>query len=116
LAALDARAEATLAEQARRLAEIREKHQSRLDITPYRLHLLLVPAVVVPVDFLRGSRRYPQRLIWVWPAKRFRPLPCPSCGADRPLVAGKAALGCQACLARPDRQQAGTGRWTLASG
>jgi hypothetical protein len=37
VAALDARAEATHAEQTRRLAEIREKHQARWDITPYRL-------------------------------------------------------------------------------
>jgi hypothetical protein len=98
VAALDARAEATRAEQTRRLAEIQEKHQARRDITPYRLHLVLVPAVILPVDFLRGSRRYPQQLVWVWPTRRFRPLLCPSCGADQPLVAGKTGLGCRACL------------------
>jgi hypothetical protein len=98
VAALDARAEATRAEQTRRLAEIREKHQARWEITPYRLHLLLVPAVILPVDFLRGSRRYPQRLLWNWPARQFRALPCPSCGADQRLVAGKNGLGCMACL------------------
>jgi hypothetical protein len=101
LAALDARADATRQERARRLAEIGEKHQARLELAPYRLHLLLVPAVVLPVDVMRGSRRYPQRLVWIWPARRFRALPCPSCGSDRPLVAGKSALGCQACLSRP---------------
>ncbi|HEY8718972.1 hypothetical protein [Pengzhenrongella sp.] len=98
VAALDARAEATEAERARRLAEIQERHRARVNLTPYRLHLILVPAVVLPVDFLRGSRRYPQRLLWVWPAGQFRPLPCPSCGADQPLVAGKSGLGCQACM------------------
>jgi hypothetical protein len=97
VAALDARAEATRAERARRLAEIQEKHRAGVDLTPYRLHLILVPAVVLPVDFLRGSRRYPQRLLWVWPTRQFRPLPCPSCGADQPLVAGKTILGCRAC-------------------
>jgi hypothetical protein len=98
VAALDARAEATRAEQTRRLAEIQEKHRAGVDLTPYRLHLVLVPAVVLPVDFRRGSRRYPQRLVWVWPARQFRPLPSQSCGADQPLVAGKTALGCVACL------------------
>ena len=100
-AALGSRAEATRQERSRRLAEIKEKHQARFDLTPYRLHLLLVPAVVLPVNVMRGSRRYPQRLIWIWPARRFRALPCPTCGSDRPLVAGKSVLGCEACLARP---------------
>jgi hypothetical protein len=100
VAALDARAEATRQERTRRLAEIQDKHRARLDLTPYRLHLLLVPSVVLPVDVLRGSRRYPQRLVWIWPARRFRDLLCPSCGSDRPLVAGKNGLGCEACLAR----------------
>ena len=102
VAALDARAEATRQERTRRLAEIQDKHQARLELTPYRLHLLLVPSVVLPVDVLRGSRRYPQRLVWIWPARRFRDLPCPSCGSDRLLVAGKNGLGCEACLARPE--------------
>jgi hypothetical protein len=100
VAALDARAEATRQERTRRLAEIQDKHRAHFELTPYRLHLLLVPSVVLPVDFLRGSRRYPQRLVWIWPARRFRHLPCPSCGSDRPLVAGKSGLGCEACLAR----------------
>ena len=100
-AALDSRAEATRQERSRRLAEIKEKHEARLELTPYRLHLLLVPAVVLPVDVMRGSRRYPQRLVWIWPARRFRALPCPACGSDRPLVAGKTVLGCEACLSGP---------------
>lgn len=102
VAALDARAEATRGERGRRLAEIREKHQARFELTPYRLHLLLVPAVLLPVDVMRGSRRYPQRLVWIWPARRFQDLSCPSCGSDEPLVAGKAGLGCVRCLARPE--------------
>lgn len=101
IAALDARAEATRAERARRLAEIRDKHEPRLTLTPYRLQLVLVPAVVLPVEVKRGSRPYPQDLVWVWSARTFRPLPCPSCGRDQPLVAGKNALGCRACLTRP---------------
>jgi hypothetical protein len=98
--ALDARAEATRQERTRRLAEIQDKHRARIDLTPYRLHLLLVPSVVLPVDVLRGARRYPQQLVWIWAARRFRDLPCPSCGSDRPLVAGKNGLGCEACLTK----------------
>jgi hypothetical protein len=101
LAALDTRAEATRAEQARRLQEIREKHQARFELTPYRLQLVLVPVVVLLVDVMRGSRRYPQRLVWVWPARQFRPLTCPSCGSDSPLVASKSELGCRSCLTKP---------------
>lgn len=100
-AALDSRADATRQERSRRLAEIKEKHQARFELTPYRLHLLLVPAVVLPVDVMRGSRRYPQNLVWIWSIRRFRALPCPACGKDRPLVAGKTVLGCEACLSRP---------------
>jgi hypothetical protein len=95
---LDARAEATLAEQARRLEEIAEKHQVRHRITPYRLHLLLVPCLILPVDIMRGARRFPQTLTWIVPAATFRDLACPSCSRQAPLVAGKDRLGCEKCL------------------
>lgn len=85
-------------EQARRLAEIAEKHQARHNLRPYRLHLVGVPAVRLPVDVRRGERRYPLELDWLAPAGRYAEPRCPSCDRTAPLVAGKSRLGCLACL------------------
>ena len=98
---LDARAEATRDERARRLAEIREKYQPANDIRPYRLHVYDVPVWRVPVDVRRGDRRYPVTLEWLIPLSRFGELRCPYCAASEPLVAGKTRLGCTSCLAKP---------------
>lgn len=103
-ALLAARADSVRAEQERRLAEIEEKHASRHEIRPYRLHLLQVPAVRLPVDVLRGSRRFPMVLDWLLPAGMFAPVRCPGCGASTarsPLVAAKTQLGCASCLSGP---------------
>ena len=100
-ALLAARADSVRAEEKRRLAEIDEKYTPRHDIRPYRLHLLHVPALRLPVDVLRGARRFPLVLEWLLPAAAFAPLSCPSCGADArrwPLVAAKTHLGCARCL------------------
>jgi hypothetical protein len=100
-ALLAARADGVRAEEKRRLAEIDEKYTPRHEIRPYRLHLLYVPALRIPVDVLRGARRFPLTLEWLLPAAAFAPLRCPSCGADartRPLVAAKTHLGCARCL------------------
>jgi hypothetical protein len=94
---LDARAEATRAERGRRLAEIEEKHRPRREIRPFRLHLVLVPTLSLPVEVRRGPRRYPLALDWLLPAGVFAPVRCPSCAATNPLVAGKQRLGCSAC-------------------
>jgi hypothetical protein len=95
---LDARAEATRAERVRRVNEIREKYRSQLDIRPIRLHLVEVPALELPVDVLRGPRRYPMVVHWWLPAGAFADVRCPSCGRAAPLVAAKDRLGCENCL------------------
>jgi hypothetical protein len=97
-ALLDDRLAGTREEQARRLAEISEKHQARHDIRPYRLHLVGVPAVRLPVDVRRGDRRYPMELDWLAPAGTLAGHRCPWCDGIAPLVAGKSRLGCLACL------------------
>ena len=97
-AVLRERLRATREEQARRLAEIAEKYEARHVIRPYRLHVLLVPALRVAADVLRGSRRYPMSFDWLLPAGVYAPVRCPSCLAEAALVAGKEKLGCEACL------------------
>jgi hypothetical protein len=103
---LAARADTVRAEQRRRLAEIEEKYSPRHDIRPYRLHLLLVPVLRLPVDVLRGARRFGLVLDWMLPSDTFAPVNCPGCGADTarwPLSAAKTGLGCARCLAGPAR-------------
>jgi hypothetical protein len=97
-AALEQRLLATREEEARRLAEIAEKYEARHAIRPYRLHVMLVPALRVPADVRRGMRRYPMYFDWLLPAGAFAPARCPSCGGEAPLVAGKLKLGCETCL------------------
>ena len=97
-AALEQRLHATREEEARRLAEIAEKYEARHTIRPYRLHVMLVPALRVPGDVLRGTRRYPTYFDWLLPAGAYAPTRCPSCGGEAPLVAGKLKLGCETCL------------------
>ncbi len=99
----DARAEATRGERARRLVEVEEKWRPRTEVRPFRLHLLSVPSLVVPVHVRRGPRNYPSTLEWLLSAAAFAPLRCPHCAsAVRPgtpaLVAGKHRLGCESCL------------------
>ncbi|MGB6454674.1 MAG: hypothetical protein WBH47_09310 [Streptosporangiaceae bacterium] len=100
---LVARAESVRAEERRRLDEVREKYSPRHEIRPYRLHLLRVPALSLPVDVLRGPRRFPLRLEWLLPVGTFAPLRCPQCSADTAqhhLVVAKTHLGCARCLPR----------------
>lgn len=97
-AVLEQRLRSTREEQARRLAEIAEKYEARHAIRPYRLHVILVPALRVPADVLRGSRRYPMSFDWLLPAGAYAPVRCPSCDGEAPLVAGKLKLGCETCL------------------
>ena len=97
-AVLDQRLRATREEEARRLAEIAEKYEARHTIRPYRLHVMLVPALRVPADVLRGMRRYPAYFDWLLPAGAYAPTRCPSCDGEAPLVAGKLKLGCETCL------------------
>jgi hypothetical protein len=96
-ALLEARLASTREEEARRLVEIAEKYQPGHDVRPYRLHLIGVPALRLPVDVRRGERRYRIDLDWLTPARAFAHPRCPSCDAAAPLVAGKNRLGCLVC-------------------
>jgi len=95
---LDAQVEATRVERSRRLKEIEDKFQPRHEIRPFRLHLVQVPVVELPVVIHRGPREFPFPLIWVPCASAFLPQPCPHCGKPEPLVAAKHRLGCRSCL------------------
>ncbi len=97
-AVLEQRLRSTREEEARRLAEIAEKYEARHVIRPYRLHVMLVPALRVPADVRRGDRRYPICFDWLLPAGAYAPVRCPSCDGEAPLVAGKLKLGCETCL------------------
>jgi hypothetical protein len=98
---LDAQAEATRAERARRRREIDEEYQPRRAVRPFRLHLVYLPAYVLEVDIRRGSRTFRAELAWIPAAGEFAPVRCPGCGATEPLVATRERLGCRACAARP---------------
>jgi len=95
---LDAQVEATRVERSRRLKEIEDKFQPRHEIRPFRLHLVQVPVVELPVVIRRGPREFPLALIWVPCANAFLPQPCSHCGRAERLVAAKQRLGCRACL------------------
>ncbi|MGI9023799.1 MAG: hypothetical protein ACR2HV_11335 [Acidimicrobiales bacterium] len=100
-ALLDAQEEATRVERSRRLAEIEATFAPRHEVRPFRAHLVLVPALQVPVDVRRGGRTYPFTLAWLLGAAMFVPPRCPGCGSDQVLVAGRQGLGCRACLPAP---------------
>lgn len=95
---LDAQAEATRLERTRRRHEIEEESEARHEIKPFRLHLVHLPAFVLPVEVRRGQRRFPLTLTWLPLAKELAPVRCPFCDAARPLVAGKDRLGCTSCM------------------
>lgn len=97
-AMLDARAEATRAEWERRLAEVEEKFRGSFDLKWFRLHEVLVPALVLPVLIRRGHREYPFTFRWLLPLQTVVATRCPHCGATSSLVAGKERLGCAICL------------------
>jgi hypothetical protein len=96
---LDAQAEATRAERARRRREIEDEYSPRHEIRPFRLHLVHLPAFVLPVDVRRGSRAFRFELTWAATAGEFVSVRCPACGAAEPLVATRERLSCRACTA-----------------
>lgn len=100
-ALLDARARGTEAERARRLAEIEEKFHPRHEVRPFRLHLVGVPTLALPVHIRRGTRVFPLLLTWVLPAEAFARVRCPRCRAAQTLVAGREYLGCRTCMPPP---------------
>jgi hypothetical protein len=97
---LDARAEATKVEHTRRRVEIQEKFRPSHRLRPFRLHLLLVPALELPVRVRRGQTTHPFVFTWVLPRAGYLDPCCPHCGAAEQLVAGRDRLGCRACLQR----------------
>ncbi|MGI8777510.1 MAG: hypothetical protein ACR2LJ_09025 [Acidimicrobiales bacterium] len=98
---LDAQEEATRVERSRRVAEIEATFAPRHEVRPIRAHLVLAPALEVPVDVRRGGRTYPVTLAWILGAATFAHLRCPDCASDAPLVAGRQRLGCRSCLPAP---------------
>jgi hypothetical protein len=105
---LASQAEVTITERDRRLAEIEERFEPRHEIQPFRLHLIAVPALSVPVSVRRGDRAFPLTLTWVPGGVGVLPLRCPHCGDSSPLVAGRDRLGCRTCIPRPAVEPAPT--------
>src|SRR6185312_12601641 len=97
-ALLDARAEATVRERDRRLAEISEKYRHQHVLRPYRLHLIDVPVWRLATDVRRGERRWPMVFDYLPSLATVAPTRCPTCHAHSPLVATKTHLGCTACV------------------
>jgi hypothetical protein len=95
---LAAQIEVTTVERDRRLAEIAERFEPRHEQTPFRLHLIGVPALSLAVLVRRGTRTFSLVLTWVLGAARFLPVRCPHCQATAILVAGRDRLGCRECL------------------
>ncbi len=111
---LAARAEAARLERERRLEEIEEKFRVRQEVRLFRVQLLLVPSLWLPVHVRRGGRLYPLILTWFLVGAAFAGVRCPECGAAERLVAGRQRLGCVRCLAAspaaaapPSREQHG---------
>jgi hypothetical protein len=98
---LDAQAEATRAERARRRREIQDEYRPRHEIRPFRLHLVHLPAYLFRVDVRRGPRLFRFELTWVAAAAEFARVRCPACAAPEPLVATRDRLGCVACTTAP---------------
>lgn len=97
-ALLDSRAQATLAERDRRLAEITEKYRHSHALRPYRLQLIDLPAWRLATDVRRGHRRWPLTFDYLPLLGTVAPTRCPNCQAHAALVAAKTHLGCTTCL------------------
>ena len=75
---LDEQREATRAEHARRRREIEDEFRPRHELRPFRLHLLHVPALVLPVEIRRGSRTFPFAFTWLLSVDAFAGVRCPN--------------------------------------
>ena len=100
-ALLDARAQATISERDRRLAEISEKYRHQHVLRPYRLHLIDLPVWRLAADVRRGERRWPMAFDYLPSLGTVAPTRCPTCDAHSPLVATKTHLGCGSCVPAP---------------
>ncbi len=99
-AVLDEQARVARTERVRRIQEIEEQFRPEHEVRPFRLHLVLVPAVTLSVLVRRGDRVYPFALTWMLHPSTLAPVACPHCGAAEGLVAGRERLGCRVCLPR----------------
>ncbi len=106
-ALLDAQEKATQAERERRCQEVEDSHHVGVEIQPFRLHLVMTPALRLPIRVRRGATTFPFELVWVLATREFRPVACPHCGHTEGLVAGRERLGCATCLPRPGRTPGG---------
>jgi len=97
-ALLDARAQATMGERDRRLAEINEKYRPQHALRPYRLHLVDLPVWRLATDVRRGERRWPMVFDYLPLLGTVAPTQCPTCDSHSPLVATKTHLGCETCV------------------
>lgn len=97
-ALLDSRAQATLAERDRRLAEITEKYRRSHALRPYRLQLIDLPAWRLATDIRRGDRRWPLTFDYLPLLGTVASTRCPNCQTHARLVAAKTHLGCTTCL------------------
>jgi hypothetical protein len=104
---LDAQAEATQTERARRRREIVDEYRPQHEIRPFRLHLVHVPAFVLPLNVRRGSRAFPFELTWVAASAAFVSGRCPHCAAGESLVVTRDRIGCRACTASGATQSRG---------
>ena len=100
-ALLDTQAEATQLERQRRCQEVEDTHRMRLELQPFRLHVVMVPALRLPVHVRRGATTFPLELVWLPATRSFAPVICPHCGREQELIAGRKRLGCTHCLPRP---------------
>jgi SNF2-related domain len=108
-------AEATKAERARRLAEIVEKHAASHEILPFRLHLVLVPALSLPVDVRRGDRRYPHHVDLAAPSSDVRRPTVPILRPELPAPGRQGTAGLPQ-LHAPNRDQRPTSKLALGPG
>lgn len=102
-ALLDAREKATQAERERRCQEVVDSHHVGVEIQPFRLHLVMTPAMRLPIRVRRGATTFPFELVWVLATREFPPSSAPTAGTPRGYIAGRERLGCATCLPRPGR-------------
>ena len=74
---LEAQAEATRAEHVRRRREIEDEFRARHEIRPFRLHLLHVPSLLLPVEIRRGARHLLVLVLLATRCGRVRAAPLP---------------------------------------
>jgi hypothetical protein len=94
-----AQSNAIRAERSRRLLEIGQQPPPTHEIRPFRLHVVAIPALRVPVTVVRGAQSFSFALDWYLPFQTLGPVACPHCHAGEPLVVGSGRLGCRRCMA-----------------